>query len=199
MNGKDGAPADRAERARRITRTSFIGIAANALLSGFKAAVGMVSGSVAIALDSLNNLADALSAVITIVGVKIAGLPPDKKHPFGHGRAEYFTAITIATLVISAGAGALMESARKIVHPAAPEYGAASIAIVSVAVVAKFLLGRYVSARAQGKAHRGDIPALPGQKSLHSARFALCRLTAARPDGGITSWRCGRCTRPSPC
>ena len=94
-----------ATRARRITRTSYIGIGANLLLAGFKAAVGLLSNSVAIVLDAVNNLTDALSSVLTILGVKLARRPPDEKHPFGYGRIEYFSAIAIAALVLAAGAG----------------------------------------------------------------------------------------------
>ena len=84
---------DPTARARRITRTSYIGIGANVLLAGFKAAVGLLSNSVAIVLDAVNNLTDALSSVLTILGVKLARRPPDAKHPFGYGRIEYFSAI----------------------------------------------------------------------------------------------------------
>ena len=80
-------------RERAIVRTSVLGIAANALLAAFKAAVGFLSGSIAIVLDAVNNLSDALSSVITIVGTKLAARAPDRKHPFGHGRIEYLTAM----------------------------------------------------------------------------------------------------------
>ena len=99
-------------RARRITRTSYVGIGANSLLAGFKAAVGLLSNSVAIVLDAVNNLTDALSSVLTILGVKLARRPPDEKHPFGYGRIEYFSAIAIAALVLAAGAGSTPPSVR---------------------------------------------------------------------------------------
>ncbi|MBR0056169.1 MAG: cation transporter, partial [Kiritimatiellae bacterium] len=102
------AIADSAARERRITRTSFLGIAANLLLAGFKAAVGLLSNSVAIVLDAVNNLSDALSSVLTILGVKLARRPPTAKHPFGFGRIEYFSAVAIAALVIAAGAGSMV-------------------------------------------------------------------------------------------
>ena len=75
-------------RAQQITRTSVIGIVANIFLAGFKALVGLLSGSIAIVLDAVNNLTDALSSVITILGVKLAKRPPDDKHPFGYGRVQ---------------------------------------------------------------------------------------------------------------
>ena len=145
-----GVPADAAARARRIIRTSLIGIAANVLLAAFKAAVGLVTGSVAVVMDAVNNLSDALGSVLTLVGVKLARRAPDAKHPFGYGRIEYFSAVSIAALVLAAGAGSLVESVRKIVHPVVPEYGTVALAVVAVAVAAKLALGRYVSA--QGRA-----------------------------------------------
>ena len=75
-------------RDKVIVRTSFIGIGANILLAAFKAAVGILSHSIAVTLDAVNNLSDALSSVITIIGTKLAGKMPDKKHPLGHGRVE---------------------------------------------------------------------------------------------------------------
>ena len=72
-----------ADRAAVIVRTSAVGIAANVLLAAFKAAVGLISGSIAITLDAVNNLSDALSSLITIIGTKLAGKAPDKKHPLG--------------------------------------------------------------------------------------------------------------------
>ena len=79
-----------------IIRTSIIGIAANIFLAGFKAFVGILSNSIAIVLDAVNNLSDALSSVITIVGTKLAGRAPDKKHPLGYGRIEYLSAAIIS-------------------------------------------------------------------------------------------------------
>ena len=79
------------DRSQEIIRTSWIGIAANVLLAGFKAAVGILASSVAIVMDAVNNLSDALSSVITIVGTKLSQRPADRKHPFGFGRIEYFS------------------------------------------------------------------------------------------------------------
>ena len=90
-------------RSQEIIRTSWIGIISNVLLAGFKAAVGILASSVAIVMDAVNNLSDALSSVITIVGTKLSQRPADRKHPFGFGRIEYFSAIIIAVIVLSAG------------------------------------------------------------------------------------------------
>ena len=87
-------------RDKIIIRTSVIGIIANAFLAGFKAVIGLLSNSIAIVLDAVNNLSDTASSIITIVGTKLAGKPADRKHPFGHGRVEYLTALVIAVIVL---------------------------------------------------------------------------------------------------
>ena len=127
-----------------IVRTSVIGIAANVLLAGFKAVIGLMTHSIAIVLDAVNNISDAGSSLITIVGTKLAGREPDKKHPFGYGRIEYLSAMIISVIVLYAGITSFVESVRQIIHPETPDYGAVPLIIVAVAVVVKILLGRYV-------------------------------------------------------
>ena len=131
-------------RDRIIIRTSVIGIIANVFLSAFKAIVGVLSHSIAIVLDAVNNLSDAASSIITIVGTKLAGKPADRKHPFGHGRVEYLTALVIALIVLYAGIASLQESIKKIIDPSKPDYNAAAIVIISVAIAVKIVLGRFV-------------------------------------------------------
>jgi len=132
------------QRNQVIVRTSIIGILANLFLAGFKAAVGVISGSIAIVLDAVNNLSDALSSVITIIGTKLAGRRPDRDHPYGHGRIEYLSATIISVIVLYAGVTSLVESIKKILDPTLPDYSAATLIIVAAAVVVKLLLGRYV-------------------------------------------------------
>jgi len=115
-----------ASRERTIVRTSVVGIAANVLLAAFKAAVGLMANSIAIVLDAVNNLSDAGSSLITIVGTRLAGRAPDKKHPFGYGRIEYLSAMIIAVIVLYAGVTSLVESVKQIVRPETPEYGTVS-------------------------------------------------------------------------
>ena len=83
-----------------IIRTSIIGILANVLLAAFKAVIGVVSNSIAVTLDAVNNLSDALSSIITIIGTKLAGKLPDKKHPLGYGRIEYLSAMIVSGIVL---------------------------------------------------------------------------------------------------
>ena len=78
--------SEQTSRDKTIIRTSVIGIAANVFLAAFKAVVGLTANSIAIVMDAVNNLSDAASSVITIIGTKLAGKEADKKHPFGYGR-----------------------------------------------------------------------------------------------------------------
>ena len=105
-----------------IVRTSVIGILANILLAAFKAVIGVLSHSIAVVLDAVNNLSDALSSVITIVGTKLAGKKPDTKHPLGYGRIEYLSALVVAAIVLYAGGTSLVESVKKIISPEKPDY-----------------------------------------------------------------------------
>lgn len=131
-------------RDKKIIRTSIIGIIANVLLAGFKAVMGLLSNSIAIVLDAVNNISDAASSVITIIGTKLAGKAPDKKHPFGHGRVEYLSAMIIAFIVLYAGVTSLIESVKKIISPETPDYAPVVLIIIAVCVIVKIVLGQYV-------------------------------------------------------
>ncbi len=145
ISGRTPAGGDAASRGKTIVRTSVIGIVANVFLAGFKAAVGLMTNSIAIVLDAVNNISDAGSSLITIIGTKLAGREPDKKHPFGYGRIEYLSAMIISVIVLYAGISSFVESVKQIVHPETPDYNTVSLIIVAVAVAVKILLGRYVS------------------------------------------------------
>lgn len=128
-------------REHEIVKASVIGIAGNMLLVAFKMVIGFFSHSIAIILDGVNNATDALSSIITIVGTKVAGRPPDAKHPFGYGRIEYLTSVVIAVIILVAGALSLRESILKIIHPATPSYSTITITIIVVAILGKVVLG----------------------------------------------------------
>ena len=164
-------------RERIIIKTSVIGIAANIFLTAFKAAVGLASNSIAIVLDAVNNLSDALSSVITIIGTRLAGKPADKKHPFGHGRIEYITAMIIAVIVLYAGITSLLESVKKIIHPETAEYTVTALIIVAVAVIVKLVLGRYVFT--VGKRLHSDSLVASGQDASFDAIISASTLVAA--------------------
>ena len=164
-------------RSQRIIRTSIIGIVANVLLAAFKAAVGILASSVAIVMDAVNNLSDALSSVITIIGTKLSERPADREHPFGFGRVEYFSAIIIAVLVLSAGITSLIESVKKIFNPTEPEYTTVTLIVIVVAIVVKLVLGQYV--KRQGQQLKSDALIASGSDALFDAIITLATLVSA--------------------
>ena len=165
------------DRSKTIIRTSIIGILANILLAAFKAAVGILANSIAIVMDAVNNLSDALSSVITIIGTKLAGKPADRKHPFGFGRIEYMSAMIISILVLYAGITSLTESIRKILSPEVPDYSVFSLIIVAAAVVVKIMLGRYV--KSVGEKVNSDSLVNSGADALNDAIISASTLIAA--------------------
>ena len=167
----------KASREQVIVRTGFIGIGANLLLAGFKAAVGLLSHSIAVILDAVNNLSDALSSLITVIGTKLAGRKPDKKHPLGHGRTEYITALVVAALVLYAGITSGVESVKKIITPEEADYSVWSLVIIGAAVVVKLLLGLYV--RATGKKVNSAALTASGKDALFDAVISVSVLISA--------------------
>ncbi len=131
-------------REKTIVKTGFVGIVTNVVLAAFKVTIGLLSNSVAIIMDAVNNFSDAGSSLITIIGAKLAGKEPDKKHPFGYGRIEYLSAMVISMIVLYAGVTSFTESVKKIADPVIPEYAPVSLFIIGVAVIVKIVLGRYV-------------------------------------------------------
>ena len=165
------------DRSSQIIRTSWIGIAANVLLAAFKAVVGALASSVAIIMDAVNNLSDALSSIITIVGTKLSQRPADRKHPFGFGRIEYFSAIIIAVIVLSAGITSLIESVKKIFNPTEPSYTTVTLIVIIVAIVVKLVLGQYV--KRKGEQLKSDALIASGSDALFDAVITLATLVSA--------------------
>ena len=166
-----------ADRDRLIVRTSIIGIITNVFLAAFKAAIGLLSHSIAVVLDAVNNLSDALSSLITIIGTKLSAKLPDKKHPLGYGRIEYLTALVVAAIVLYAGATSRVESVKKIIHPETADYSIVSLVIIAVAVVVKLVLGRYVKAQGK-KANSAALEASGADASFDAVLSASVLLSA---------------------
>ncbi len=164
-------------REKTIVRTSIIGIVVNVFLVLFKAFVGFASNSIAVILDAVNNLSDALSSVVTIIGAKLGAKQPDKKHPLGYGRIEYLSSMIIAALVLYAGGTSLVESVKKIFKPGDVEYGTVSIIIISVAIIAKLILGLFV--KKQGKKVNSGALVASGSDALFDAILSASVLVSA--------------------
>lgn len=174
---KESSMNQATQREATIIQTSVVGIIVNIILSIFKAAIGILSQSIAVTLDAVNNLSDALSSVITIIGSKLSNKLPDKKHPLGYGRVEYLSALIIAGIVLYAGLTAFVESFKKILHPTAADYSVVSLVIIAVAVVVKILLGRYVQSK--GKAVQSNALVASGADALFDAVLSASVLASA--------------------
>ncbi|MBR2213889.1 MAG: cation diffusion facilitator family transporter [Eubacterium sp.] len=165
------------ERNKLIVRTSIIGILANVLLAGFKMVVGLFAHSIAIILDAVNNLSDVLSSLVTIVGNKLANKAPDRKHPLGHGRVEYISALIVSAIILYAGVTAAIEAVKKIINPETPNYTTVTLFIIAVAVVVKIVLGLFVSK--QGKKAKSGALEASGKDALFDAVISASVLASA--------------------
>ncbi len=165
------------DRTDKIIRTSVVGIVANIFLALFKAAVGIISNSIAITMDAINNLSDALSSLITIIGAKLAAKEPDKKHPYGYGRIEYLSAMIIGVIILYAGITSFVESFNKIIKPEEPDYSVAALIIVGAAIFVKILLGIFT--KNSGEKLESDSLIASGKDSLNDSILSASTLIAA--------------------
>ena len=164
-------------REKVVIKTSIISIFANIILAGFKAFVGFITNSIAIISDSVNNLSDALSSIITIVGTKLAGKAPDKKHPYGYGRIEYMTSMIVSVIVLYAGITALIESFKKIITPEKADYNTVTLIIIIAGIIIKFALGLYV--KKKGKDVNSDSLIASGSDAFNDAILSISVLVSA--------------------
>ena len=174
---EDKVLMDEDRRSRIIVRTSIIGILVNVLLASLKAFVGVIVGSIAVILDAINNLSDALSSVVTILGAKLANKKPDKKHPLGYGRIEYISAMIVSAIVLYAGVTAMVESIKKIIEPTDASYSTISLVLIGVFVLTKIILGKYVTS--QGKKAGSSSLVASGKDALFDAILSFSVLVCA--------------------
>lgn len=165
------------DREKKIIKTSIQGILVNVILVVFKAIVGIFANSIAIVLDAVNNLTDAISSIITIIGTKLANKAPDREHPFGHGRIEYLTSTIVSAIVLLAGITAVKESIEKIINPEESNYSIISLVIIAVAVIVKFIFGRYV--KNIGKKVNSQSLVAAGQDAFMDSVLSFTTLVAA--------------------
>ena len=164
-------------RKKVIVRTSLLGIFVNIILSAGKALVGVFTKSIAVILDAVNNLSDALSSLVTIIGTKLGARLPNKKHPLGFGRIEYLSALVVSAIVIYAGMTSLVESIKKIIHPEKAEYSFVSLIIIGVAVFVKLILGLFV--RSKGKKVKSTALTASGVDAMFDAILSSSVLISA--------------------
>ena len=161
-------------REKKIIQTSLIGIIANIFLVVGKAIIGIVAHSVAIITDAINNLSDSLSSAITIIGTKLAGKKPDKKHPYGHGRVEYLVSLIIGVIVLVAGVMAIYESIKALIEKPEVEYSLISLIIIASAVIVKILVGLYFVKI--GKGVNSEPLKASGKDALFDAALSVATL-----------------------
>ncbi len=149
-----------------------IGIALNILLFIFKTVAGLLSASVSMIADALNNLSDAGSSVISLVGFKMSGKPADKDHPFGHGRIEYISALFVSIIIFMMGFELIRTSWDRIRHPQATQFSTVAFVILIVSIAVKFWM--FLLNRSIGK--KIDSPAILGT-AKDSISDAIATLT----------------------
>lgn len=120
-----------------------VGIACNLILFLFKFLAGLMTGAVSVMADAFNNLSDAGSSIVTLIGFHMAGKPADPEHPFGHGRIEYLSGLFVAAAILLMGYELLKSSVGKILHPAELEFRVLSLVILAVAILGKLWLGLF--------------------------------------------------------
>ncbi len=121
----------------------IVGILSNLLLFLIKISIGLITFSISIMADAFNNLSDMASSVITIIGFKLASIPPDKEHPFGHGRLEYISALIVAFMVMIVGIQFTKSSIDRILNPVSIKFEITSFIILIVSIFIKFWLSRF--------------------------------------------------------
>lgn len=164
-------------REKVVIKASIISIVSNVVLASFKAFVGLLANSIAIISDAVNNLSDALSSIITIVGTKLAGRAPDKKHPYGYGRIEYMTSLVVSAIVLYAGITAFIESVKKVIHPEVSDYSTVTLIVLVAGILVKFILGIYV--KKKGKDVNSDSLVASGSDAFNDAILSISVLLSA--------------------
>ena len=165
------------ERDKKIVKISILGIIVNVILVVFKMIVGLLANSIAVILDAINNLSDALSSIITIIGTKLAGKKPDKKHPYGYGRIEYISSVIIAIIVLFAAITSFKESAEKIIKPENTNYTIFSLIIILSTVFVKYFFGRYV--KKEGEKLKSSSLIASGTDAISDSFLSASTLLAA--------------------
>ncbi|MDO4967509.1 MAG: cation diffusion facilitator family transporter [Candidatus Saccharibacteria bacterium] len=164
-------------RMKRVIKTSLVGVLTNLILVAFKAFVGLVSGSISIISDALNNLSDAISSIVTIVGMLLAGKKPDKKHPYGYGKIEHVSALTVGIIILGTGISLLVESAQKIIEPELAKFDIPMLIIITAGIFVKFLLGRFTKKR--GEELNSDSLVASGSDALFDVLISTATLVGA--------------------
>ena len=136
-------PQDPHTRAAYGNLASIVGMVCNVLLCLGKLAVGTLFGSIAIMADALNNLSDASSNIVSLVGFKLASRAPDAEHPFGHARYEYLAGLVVSVTVLGIGFSLLKESVVKVLHPTAVQFSLLTVAVLVASILVKLWMSSF--------------------------------------------------------
>lgn len=169
----------------------FVGIALNLLLFGGKLLAGSLSGSIAVTADAFNNLSDAGSSVVTLLGFRLAGKKPDSDHPFGHGRMEYVSGLVVAGLILLMGTELAKSSVEKIMHPETVTFSWLTVGILLVSVAVKVYMygynravGRRINSAAMQATAADSLSDTVATAAVLVA-MVLTRLTSLQLDGWV--------------
>lgn len=165
------------EREKKIIKTSILGILANIMLVAGKLIVGLIAQSISIIGDAVNNLTDAVSSIITIIGTKLSSKKPNKKHPYGYGRIEYVTSLVISAVVFVAGATAIYEAVRTFIDKKEVSYSMYTIIVVGIAVLVKVFLGIYY--KKMGQKYDSENLKASGSDALMDALLSFSTFVVA--------------------
>lgn len=135
--------ADRAVRTAYGNLACIVSVVCNLLLAGGKIAVGVLTGSVAITADGMNNLSDASSNVVSLVGFKLGARPADSEHPYGHARYEYLAGLVVSVTVLGIGFSLLKESVVKVLHPTAVQFSLLTVAVLVASILVKLWMSSF--------------------------------------------------------
>lgn len=141
--GEKGKYTSKEERLRIGYMGSIVGVVVNVILAIIKLIIGYMISSISVIADGFNNVTDSASSIITLVGFKLSSMPPDKEHPYGHGRVEYISALIVAFLVMLVGFQFIISSVKKIMNPVAIEFQLIPFLILAVSIISKIWLAHF--------------------------------------------------------
>jgi len=180
---KTGKPA---VRGRYGLLAGFVGLACNVLLFSLKFLVGMVFGSIAIVADAVNNLSDAGSCIVTLIGFKMSGKPADEEHPYGHARVEYIAGLVVSFSILLLGIQLIGSSVQKIFKPEAVEFSWLSVAVLCMAILVKLWMGLFY--RKVGKTIDSMAILANSADSMNDV-YATSAVLVSALVGKVTGWQ----------
>ncbi len=182
----DGSPEDSRYRMKIGRLSGLTGIFCNALLCMLKLLTGILSGSVSIMADAMNNLSDAASSVVTLIGFRLSERPADKKHPYGHARYEYLSGLAVSAMILLIGMELVKTSFGKILHPESVDFSVPAAVVLLGSIAVKLWLARFNHALGSGI---GSSALLATAADSRSDCLATAAVLAAGLMESLTSWK----------